>query len=618
MLNFFRKSANSVVIKVLMIVLALTFVLWGVGDVIRQSNKVIAFKVGDREYTDYEWQKAYTQQKSVLEEQIGKKFSEEEESMLGLRRAILNQLISKALLLEEAKNLGLLISDDMVRYEISSMPTFIKNGKFDKDVFERVIRNSGFSEEHFVEMLKEDIASQNLVTAQTINKEMPTIYLDNLLKAKGEVRSVTLYKMNGNKLTIGVAKDDELKQIYDTNIDKFSFAESRDINYFTFGIEDVKSVRSSTEAELKEQYDNNITMYTEPEKRKVLQLVFSTEAQANEAETLIAAGKSFDEVAKQFFPDKTNFLLGDDIIAKSFDKEISDAIFNIKANETSKPTQSPMGWHIFKVESIKPSNIKSFDEIKAQLKRQLDEELKFEALSKLAQDIDSEIDSGAKLSDIATKYGLKTNSISNWKSGEKSTDAVAANERFVSTAFGTDASTLSKVTPYKGNDKLFVLEVAKVTPKKPQAFSEVKDAVTKIWEEKTRAAFLTQRVKDAVSALNSNEKREDVISKFSLTEENLQISLLKANEVKLPNELKEEIFKLEVGKYTIPVADSKDSYIIAKLEKTTPADMAKLQENRKTVELELIGSLGEEMMGQYLSYLRNKYKVAVYEDVIKL
>lgn len=618
MLNFFRKSANSVVIKALMILLALTFVLWGVGDVIRQSNKVIAFKVGDREYTEHEWQKAYAQQKSVFEEQIGKKFSEEEENMLGLRRAILNQLISKALLLEEAKNLGLLISDDMVRYEISSMPTFIKNGKFDKDVFERVIRNSGFSEEQFVAMLKEDIASQNLVTAKTINKEMPTIYLDNLLKAKGEIRSVKLYKVNGSKLTIGVPKDEELKQIYDTNIDKFSFSESRDINYFTFGIEDVKSVRSSTESELKEQYDNNIIMYTEPEKRKVLQLVFSDETKAKEAEKLIAAGKSFDEVAKQFFPDKTNFLLGDDIIAKSFDKEISEAIFNIKAGETSKPTQSPMGWHIFKVESIKPSNIKSFEEVKAQLKRQFDEELKFEALSKLIQDIDSEIDSGAKLSDIATKYGLKLNSIANWKSGEKSTDAVAANERFASTAFGTDASTLSKVTPYKGNDKLFVLEVAKVTPKKPKAFSEVKDEVTKIWEEKTRSAFLAQRAKDAVSALNSSEKREDVISRFSLTEENLQISLLKANEVKLPNELKEEIFKLEVGKYTIPVADSKDSYIIAKLEKTTQADTTKLQEYRKTVELELIGNLGEEMMGQYLSYLRNKYKVAVYEDVIKL
>ncbi len=618
MLNFFRKSANSVVIKALMVVLALTFVLWGVGDVIRQSNKVIAFKVGDREYTDYEWQRAYAQQKSVLEEQVGKKFTAEEENLFGLRRAILNQLISKTLLLEEAKNLGLLVSDDMVRYEISSMPMFVKDGKFDKEVFERVIRNSGFSEQHFVEMLKEDIASQNLVTAQTINKEMPSVYLDNLLKAKGEIRSVKLYKINDSKLTIGVAKEEELKQIYDTNIDKFSTPEFRDINYFTFGIEDVKSIRTATEEELKEQYDSNVILYTEPEKRKVLQLVFKEESQATEAEKLLAAGKNFDEVARQFFPDKTSFVLGDNIVPTSFDKEISSAIFGIKANETSKPTKSPMGWHIFKVESIQPTKVKTFDEVKSQLKRQFEEELRFEALSKLGQEIDSEIDSGAKLSDIATKHGLKISTIHNWKSGEKSADLVTSNERFVSTAFGTDASTLSKVTPYKGNDKLFVLEVAKVIPKKPQAFSEVKDAVTKIWEEKTRAAFLAQRAKDAAAALNSNEKREDVISKFSLIEEDAQISLLKANEIKLPNELKEEIFKLEIGRYTIPVADSNNSFIIAKLEKTTPADTTKLEENRKVAELELVGTLGEEMMSQYLSYLRSKYKVAVYEDVIKL
>ncbi len=617
MLNFFRKSANSAVIKVLMIILALTFVLWGVGDVIRQSNKQIAFKVGDREYSYYDWMRAYNQQKEQFEEQIGRKFTAEEEEVFGLRRGILNQLISKALILEEAKNLGLLVSDDMVRYEISSMPAFIKDGKFDKEVFERVIRNSGVSEQQFVEMLKEDIASQNLVTAQTINKEMPNIYLDNLLKAKGEIRSVKLYRINGNKLTIGVPKEEELKQIYEANIDKFSTPEIRDINYLTFGLEDAKASRSVNESELKEQYESNIILYTEPEKRKVLQLVFKEESKAKEAEKLLQSGKSFDEIAKQFFPEKTNFLLGDDVAAKSFDKEISDAIFSIKAGETSKPTQSPMGWHIFKVESIKPSKVKSFDEVKAQLKSQFEQEIKFEALSKLAQDIDSDIDGGAKLSDIASKYNLKISTVSNWKSGDKIADPVASNERFTSTAFGTEATQLSKVTPYKGNDRLFVLEVSKVTPKKPKSFDQVKSDVTTMWEDKTRAIFLAQRAKDALLSLKSDEKREVVFSQYNISEDSAKLSLLTSKDVKLPNELKEEIFKLEIGKYTMPIAENKDTYIIAKLEGTTPPETSKLEENRKMVELELVGSLGEEMMGQYISYLRNKYKVTVYEDVIK-
>jgi peptidyl-prolyl cis-trans isomerase D len=618
MLKFLRSSTNGIVIKVLMILLVLTFVLWGVGDVLRQSNKVVAFKVGDHEFTDIEWEKAYKKQLNEIEGQLGKKFTPEEQEALGVRRAILNQLISKTLILEEARNLGLLISDDMVKYELSAMPTFVRDGKFDKEIFERVLRNSGLSEAQFVAMLKEDMAAQNIETVQTINKEMPSSYIDTLLKAKGEIRSIKLFKIS-NTNAIPTPKEEDLKSIYESNIDRFSNPEQRDVNYITFGIENTSSSSATTDDELKEHYENNKVLYTEPEKRKVLQLIFKDESQAKDAEKQLAGGKSFDDVAKAMFPDKTNFLLGEDVMEKSFDKEISEAIFKTAQGATSPIAKSPMGWHIFKIEAIKPSKTKSFEEVKAQLKSQFEEELRFDALTKLAQDIDQEISMGTKLAEIASKYSLKVNAVSSWKSGEKTADAMTANQRFASSAFSTDNGNLSSVTPYQGNDKFFVLEVAKINAKTPKAFNDVKVEIAKIWEEKTRTQALEQKAKDVLAALKASQNVDEVANKQGITVQNgIQISLLDASKSTLPQELKEEIFKLDVGKFTIPVADSKDSYVIAQLEKTIPLDNAKLQENRKLVELELVGSIGNEMMSQYLNYLHNKYKVVVYEDVIKL
>lgn len=618
MLKFLRGSANSVVIKVLMILLTLTFVLWGVGDVLRQHNKVIAFKVGNHEFTDVDWERAYRKQLGEIEGQLGKKFTPEEQEALGVRRAILNQLISKALILEEAKNLGLLISDDMVKYELSAMPTFIRDGKFDKEIFERVLRNSGLSEAQFVAMLKEDMAAQNIETVQTINKEMPASYIDTLLKAKGEIRSIKLFKIS-NTNAIPAPKEEDLKSIYDSNIDRFSTSEQRDVNYITFGIENTSSSHATTDDELKEHYENNKVLYTEPEKRKVLQLVFKDEAQAKDAEKQLAGGKSFDDVAKAMFPDKTTFLLGEDVMEKNFDKEISEAIFKTAQGATSPIAKSPMGWHIFKIESIQPSKTKAFEDIKSQLKNQFEEELRFDALTKLAQEIDQEISIGTKLAEIASKHSLKINTISGWKSGEKAADTMTANQRFAAAAFSTDNNNLSSVTPYQGNDKFFVLEVAKINAKTPKVFSDVKAEIAKIWEERTSAQALEQKAKDVLAALKASQNTDDVATKQGVSvQSGIQISLLDASKSTLPQELKEEIFKLDIGKFSIPVANNKESYVIAQLEKTIPLDDAKLQENRKLVELELVGSIGNEMMSQYLNYLHNKYNVVVYEDVIKL
>ncbi len=618
MLNFLRTSAQGVVIKVLMIILALTFVLWGVGDVLRHRNKVVAFTVGDTEYTDIDWERAYRKQLAVIEEQLGKKFSEDDQAALGIRRAILNQLISRALLLQEAKNLGILISDDMVKFEISAMPGFVKDGKFDKEVFERVLRSTGLSESQFVAMLKEDMTTQNLELVQTINKEMPDSYITNLAKAKGETRVVKTFRIT-NSAQLPAPKDDELQNIYKVNSDRFSTPETRDINYLVFGIDDIKTEKTASEAELKEHYESNKLMFTEPEKRKVQQLVFKTKAEAEEAAKMFQEGKTFEEVSKKNFPDKTNFLLGEDVTQKSFDKEISQAIFSTEEGKTSAPTQSPLGWHIFKIDSVKASKTKSFDEVKAKLKAQFEEEARFEALTKLTQEVDKDISMGANLKDVAQKFSLKASTIKNWKNGDKLADVMTANNKFISASFTTEKGNVSPVAAFQGNDKFFVLEVENISPKTPKSFESVKAEVVKMWEDKARHDQLEQKAKNVLTSLRGAQNISEVVQSQGLQmQSDIKISLLDASKSSLPAALKEEIFKLDMGKFTFPVADSKDSYMIAQLDKTIPMDPAQLEEGRKLAQLEIAGTIGGEMMAQYLSYLHNKYKVVVYEEVIKL
>jgi len=619
MLNFFRKSANGWFIKTLMVLLAMTFVLWGIGDTLRSKNKVVAFSVGDEDVSAFEWQKAYNSQVSQIEDQIGRKITEDEAIAMGVNRVILNQLINKTILSQEARKLGLLVSDDMVKYEISTVPTFQKDGKFNKEIFQQVLRSSGLSEQELVEIIRESIANENLITLQNINRTLPKSYIETLTRAKGETRGVKVYKLPSKNIKVGVPKDEDLKKIFDANLDKFSIPEKRDLNYITFDISNIKTQPLVTDDEIAERYENNTMIYTVPDTRKVSQLVFKSEEESQKAFEELSAGKSFSEVAKKYFPTKSNFLLGDKVSRGNFDAEIENAIFQTEVGQISSVVKSPLGLHIFKIESESKGRTKELKEVKEHLIKQIEDEKKFEALSELAQNIDSDITIGSSIADIASKYSLELYNLIEWDPVNGVKNGVTGDSRFATSAFTAEANTATSVTPYEGNNKFFALEVAKIQPKNPKNISDVKGDLLRIWIEAERANKAYKSSKDAVASIEKGVNESVVLKANSLviTNSDLKISQLDKKS-DLDIQLRDAAFGLEVGQLSDPIRDNNGDFQFIKLLSITPLKDSEIATNTKAIEYELFNGVGEEMTQQYLSYLRSKYDIKIYEDVVKV
>ncbi len=51
--------------------------------------------------------------------------------------------------------------------------------------------------------------------------------------------------------------------------------------------------------------------------------------------------------------------------------DFAQEIFNLSLNQHTKPIKGPYGWHIFKVQKIKPETLILFEEAKAQIKKDL-------------------------------------------------------------------------------------------------------------------------------------------------------------------------------------------------------------------------------------------------------
>lgn len=137
MLEAIRKRAGSFVVKILFLVLVLSFGVWGIADVFRPGGGADwAAEVGDVKISSTALQEEYRQTLRRLSQAMGSNMDAEQARALGLPGSVLNHMVEGALFDQAASDLGLTITDPVVREQIKADPRFRnKAGVFDPEVF---------------------------------------------------------------------------------------------------------------------------------------------------------------------------------------------------------------------------------------------------------------------------------------------------------------------------------------------------------------------------------------------------------------------------------------------------------------------------------------------------
>src|SRR5512145_2091051 len=141
MLDVLRRNAGSWAIKLILTFIALTFVIWGVGSYTEQ-DRTWAARVGKEEITTAQLAEAASGLEKAYRNVYGNAFTPERAKALKLKEQALNTLIKQALLLAEARKLGLTASDAEVRGDIASNPAFQVNGGFSEAQYRRTLELS--------------------------------------------------------------------------------------------------------------------------------------------------------------------------------------------------------------------------------------------------------------------------------------------------------------------------------------------------------------------------------------------------------------------------------------------------------------------------------------------
>lgn len=134
---------------------------------------------------------------------------------------------------------------------------------------------------------------------------------------------------------------------------------------------------------LRRYYCENIAEFRQKKEVKLRHLMVKFSAHNNnKEETLSVAqkimkrierGEDFPTLAKQHSdgPNTENGGLCSFEEVNELRKDLRDVVYSLKDNECSKITESPVGYHIFKIELIKPEKIQEFEEVQDDIYKKL-------------------------------------------------------------------------------------------------------------------------------------------------------------------------------------------------------------------------------------------------------
>lgn len=518
MRNASKNWLGKTVLFVLFGLLIFSFAVWGIGDIFRGFGQGTVATIGDAEIETQEFRNRYQTALSQLQQRARRAVTNDEARKLGLDRQVLGQLAAQALLDERAKALGLGMSDKALAQAVFDDKSFHgPTGQFDRQVFLSRIRDAGMNETSFAQRMRATYLRQELLNSLAGNVPVPNTLLEAMHRTMAETRSVEYFTL-GAKAAGEIAKpgDEELKKYFEARKRIYRAPEYRKIVTLAITPKSIADPSKISDEDARKRYEQiKDRQYTTPEKRQVQQIIFKAgeEAQARTLLEKIRGGMSFADAAKERKLTTKEIDLG--LLAQSefVDPTVGKAAFETAEGKVSDVVKGRFGPVLVHVQKVQPKQVKSFEDVKKQLKQQMAEARAKEEVQKLHDKIEDERTSGKILAEAAKAAGQKVTIIeaadrSGKDKAGKPIQGIDRLSQLLTAVFasdiGVDNETLT--TPDGG---YVWFEVASIDPARERKLEEVRAQVEQAWREQQIRQKLREKAEAIVKQIKGGKKIEE-------------------------------------------------------------------------------------------------------------
>ncbi len=488
-----KGKSGRIVVWVILVLLVVGLAGFGAtnfGGGVRQIGSV-----GDVEITIDEYGRALQQEIQQLSQQTGQRITRA--ARFGIDQIVLQRLVGRAALDNEAQRIGLSVGDEQVARDIRAVAAFQGvDGEFDRESYEFVLDRNGLTPGQFEEQIRADTARGLLQAAVTGGVRIPQVYVDTLYGYAREGRDVTWAVTTAENLQDEIADptDAELEAFHEANPDLFTAPEGRVITYAWITPEMLAGQIDTDEEMLRQLYEERSDQYRQPERRLVERLVFGSEDEAQAAADAIATGETtFDTLVEERGLTLADVDLGD--LSRDELGAAADVVFALEEPGVAGPAPTDLGPGLFRVNAILAEDVTTFEEARDDLAAEVENDQARRVIEDMRPEIDDLLAGGATLEDLAAETELELGTIT-LEPG--TTEGPAAYEAFRTEAQAVIEGDYPEVRELEDGG-MFALRLDEVRPPELRPLADVRDQVAEAWRAaQVQAALMEEAEADAV------------------------------------------------------------------------------------------------------------------------
>jgi peptidyl-prolyl cis-trans isomerase D len=622
------KNASSnwigrIVMGVILGLIAVSFAIWGIGDIFRGFGSSTVAKVGGTEIRVETFRQLYQDRLQQLGRQLNRPILPDQARALGLDRQLLGEVIAETAVDSRTQALGLGVTDATIARRITEDPGFKGiTGQFDRARFEAVLRNAGYTEARFLAEQRRIALRQQLLGTISGEAVVPKTALEAFNRFQNEERAIDYVTLGPAQAgEIGDPPPDVLAKYFEQRKAAFRAPEYRKITVVALTPADLATRIEVPEADLKKAYTDRRARYETPERRHLKQIVFPNMDEAKAAADKIAQGTTFEALAAERELKDSDIDLG--TVAKSavVDRDVADAAFALKAGEVSAPVQGRFGIAIVKVESIEPAQTRPFEEVAAELKNDVANERAKNEMTNVQEKIEDERLGGATLAEAAAKFNLKPRVIEAIDRSGKDPQGndvpdLPQNVDVLAAAFGADIHGENEPLRVPNNGGYVWFNVDAVTAGRERPLDEVKEQVVARWRDDEIAAKLKAKATEMLDKIKAGASFADVAAAEQLKPE-VRWGIKRASPpAGIPANGIAEIFKTpQDAASTIDGAVPNERIVFRVTDIKVPQYDAEAADIKR-IEDALRSRTGEDLLAQYLAKVQSDVGVTINQTAL--
>lgn len=602
----FIRTHQKLMQLLLLILIVPSFVLIGVsGYSTYTSGDNDLVKVGESSVTQLEFDQARREQLQRMQQAFPGVFDPETLDQPEVRRNLLESLINRRVVLDQAQQSRFNVSDAALREAIAGMPELQVDGKFSPERYNQVLASVGLSTRDFEQGQRAELAINRVLGPVVRSAQVPAAIVADLRAALSEQRSIRIRQFLASDYQDQVTVSDaDVADWYQANKSTLELPQYVNVDYLLLN-EDaaLAGVKDISQADLKAYYEQNKSRYVLPARVNVshIQINLPSDASAQQQEQAQAKAQAvlekvkadpsaFAEIAKAESNDagtaSNGGVLGW-ITPGSWPADLEAAVFALKQGEVSSVVRGPGGYHIFMANEVQPERGESFDEAREKVLNEVQRQLAAERFADMATRLTNLVyDNPASLEPAADALGLKVRKASGLArdrllQGQLIGAADAALESADVSLLGDErvlrAAYTNPVLNEKQNsgvielspDTLLVLRVSQINEPSVPPLERVKDSI--------RDDLIAQRASQA-----AQKAGEQFLAELRQNAQNANLDSLRSpvtvsriNANGLPQNVIDSVFALPAQ--PLPAytgAATPDAYLVVRLEAVQPGEQS--------------------------------------------